>query len=68
MKVGTQLMIIRKDKKINQIDLAKMAGVSVPTISKIEGNGNTSISTLEAICKVLKKEVVINIVDIKDDY
>ena len=44
----------RKRLRLNQEDLAQMAGISLATVKDIErGAGNPSWSTVEKICEVL---------------
>ena len=44
----------RRQLKLNQQDLAEMAGISLATVKDIErGAGNPSWSTVEKICEVL---------------
>ena len=44
----------RRQLKLNQLDLAEMAGISLATVKDVErGAGNPSWSTVEKICEVL---------------
>ena len=54
MKIGTQIMIARKDKKLTQTDLSHCIGISVNSISLIErGITNPKHETLEKIAEQL---------------
>ena len=55
MKLGQQIMIARRNKKLKQSELAKKIGISNVQISNIErGKSNPRIDTLKLISKVLE--------------
>lgn len=57
-QLGSVIRRFRKLQKISQIDLAKKAGVTQKTISKIESDGSkTTIGTLLLILAALKLDL-----------
>ena len=52
--LGIQIRSRRKALKINQRELADLAGISINTVVAVErGQGDPKISTYTAICNVL---------------
>ena len=50
---SNKLIQLRKIKKLSQIELAKMAGITKPTLNAIEKGGDIKLSILENISKAL---------------
>lgn len=60
-QLGSAIRRFRKLQKISQVDLAKKAGVTQKTISKIESNSSkAAISTLFLVLAALKLDMVIS--------
>lgn len=55
MKIGVTLKKIRKDRKLTQVEFAKICGINQTYLSEIEqGHKIPTIPTLERIAKKLK--------------
>lgn len=58
-KLGTRIADLRRERKLTQVQLAKVVGCSVEFISLVERGINApSVAGLERFAKVLKIEVV----------
>lgn len=56
--IGLQIKNRRQELRINQQELADLAGVSINTVVAIErGTGNPRIATLASICDVLGLQI-----------
>lgn len=54
-KIGGRVLIVRKEKKLSQEDLALISGVDRTYLSKIEkGKANPSIKILNKISRALR--------------
>ena len=52
--VGKRLKACRQQKKLSQVQLTKLSGVSAKFVSSIEhGEGNPSLATLDSLAKAL---------------
>lgn len=61
--IGKAIRARRKSRKIVQVDLADIAGISPRTLRDIEnGTANPELETLMKICQVLGMEIKIEIV------
>ena len=58
-EIGTTIKTLRKEQKMTQEELAKLAGISRVTLGKIEKGhfGNVSIKTLDLIVNTLGYEI-----------
>lgn len=58
-KLGTRIADLRQERKLTQVQLARVVGCSVEFISLVERGVNApSVAGLEKFAKVLKVEVV----------
>ena len=54
MNIGKSIVQLRKDKKLNQSELAELSNITVTTLSLIEnGHSQPTKKNLEAICEAL---------------
>lgn len=61
--IGKSIRARRKSRKIVQVDLADIAGISPRTLRDIEnGTANPELETLMKICQVLGMEIKVEIV------
>jgi y4mF family transcriptional regulator len=61
--IGKAIRARRKSRKIVQVDLADIAGISPRTLRDIEnGTANPELETLMKICQVLGMEIKVEIV------
>jgi y4mF family transcriptional regulator len=61
--MGKAIRARRKSRKIVQVDLADIAGISPRTLRDIEnGTANPELETLMKICQVLGMEIKVEIV------
>jgi len=61
--IGKAIRARRKSRKIVQVDLADIAGISPRTLRGIEnGTANPELETLMKICQVLGMEIKVEIV------
>ena len=58
-KVGMEILRLRKEKKLNQVSLARKIGVTQQEISRVEKGDNCSLSTLNRISRALDHEIEI---------
>ena len=62
--IGIQIKNRRQELRINQQELADLAGVSINTVVALErGTGNPRIATLTAICDVLGLQILTKLKD-----
>jgi transcriptional regulator with XRE-family HTH domain len=54
--IGEQLRAARQRKNMKQEELAGRAGVSLPTVSRLETGKGSSLTTLIKVLQVLKEE------------
>ena len=58
--IGRKVKVARKQRRVRQVDLARLSGLSIDTIRKLEqGKSTSTIKTLLAISAVLNKRLVI---------
>ena len=68
MILGKRIKAIRLSKKLTQMDVAEIMGVSQPTYSEYEKKaGNCAFYTLQKIAKALKVPVSF-LVDIENEF
>jgi len=61
--IGKAIRTRRKSRKIVQVDLADIAGISPRTLRDIErGTANPELETLMKICQVLGMEIKVEII------
>jgi transcriptional regulator with XRE-family HTH domain len=53
-ELGKRIKATRMRKKLSQKEVARRAGLSVFTVSQMEGGKNTSLASLIAVLRVLK--------------
>lgn len=58
--IGKDIRDARKDQDLTQEELAELAGVSRPTIARVETGSNISTGTLEKVAKALGKRLRIS--------
>lgn len=58
--IGKDIRDARKDQDLTQEELAERAGVSRPTIARVETGGNISTGTLEKVAKALGRQLRID--------
>jgi len=59
-RIGDQLRKARQERKVNQIELARLANVGVNTIYRLERHLNAdSIDAIERIADALGKKIVL---------
>ncbi len=62
--IGEQIRARRQELKINQQEVADLAGISINTLGSIEmGTGNPGISSIQAVCEVLGLEIITKLKD-----
>jgi transcriptional regulator with XRE-family HTH domain len=54
--LGGRLKALRLDRNINQATLAERAGISVSALKSLENGSGSSLRTLVAVLRVLKRE------------
>ena len=61
-RIGNSIKARRKALRVTQIQLAKLADISVNTLYKIErGQANPTLETLDGIAEVLGMEVCLDV-------
>ena len=60
LTIGKALRKRRKDHKINQQDVAEIAGIAVRTLRDIEnGSANPELNTMLLVCRVLGMQLTV---------
>ena len=54
--LGNQIRNARLRKNMRQEELAQRAGISLPTVSRLEAGGGSSLATFVRVLQVLKEE------------
>ena len=63
-EIGEQIRERRDILRLQQRDLAELAGISLRTIIQVEnGSGNPSLATLQKLAKVLGLEMQLSIIN-----
>jgi len=65
--IGSSLQRRRIRMGLTQADLARRANVSLSTIQKLEARGNTNLSTLVSVARVLDLEDWLDALDERDE-
>lgn len=53
-ELAEKVKVYRKHRKLNQKQLAEMAGINILTLQKLEAGGNVSLEILDRVEDVLK--------------
>ena len=53
--LGQRLQALRLDRNLSQAALAQHAGVSLPTVQRLEGRGQATVATLIRVLRSLRR-------------